>query len=261
MTSGSAVIMSLLASLQEFQISKIIRNKPNFDYNESNGTTNFYNKNYYKSLYRFYILASVTVGILFWFIAELIWTYYELGLEIKNPFPSMADGFWLAGYPFIIYFAFAIKRILTRESSSHYHELVILVSVASGLTLAYIFILTFGIAGIVSNQQNAFGWIIILTYPVLDMVVFVPCFLIIASLRNIRGLASLNPWTLLIASTLLITAADIGFGYSEVVGQSVQEGRVGIWDGIYSVSYVVMAASLYWHNNILSSSKVQLLKK
>ena len=39
---------------------------------------------------------------------------------------------------------------------------------------------------------------------------------------------------LLAASILLVTVADIGFGYSEVLGKTVEQGRVGIWDAIYS---------------------------
>ena len=48
--------------------------------------------------------AALAIGISFWFIAEMIWTYYQVGLGIESPFPSVADLFWLIGYlPFIYY--------------------------------------------------------------------------------------------------------------------------------------------------------------
>jgi hypothetical protein len=44
----------------------------------------------------------IAVGIILWATAELTWTYYQLGLRIENPFPSIADGFWVIGYIFLI---------------------------------------------------------------------------------------------------------------------------------------------------------------
>src|SRR2546427_13263596 len=44
----------------------------------------------------------IAVGIILWATAELTWTYYQLGLRIENPFPSIADGFWVIGYIFFI---------------------------------------------------------------------------------------------------------------------------------------------------------------
>ena len=34
-------------------------------------------------------------------IGDTIWAYYENVLGVKSPFPSAADGFYLAGYPFL----------------------------------------------------------------------------------------------------------------------------------------------------------------
>ena len=53
-----------------------------------------------KTKHNFYICLSLTIGLTLWTLAELTWTYYQLGLHIENPFPSLADSFWLAGYPF-----------------------------------------------------------------------------------------------------------------------------------------------------------------
>ena len=32
------------------------------------------------------------VGLVLFLIAEIIWSYYEIALEIEHPFPSIADG-------------------------------------------------------------------------------------------------------------------------------------------------------------------------
>jgi hypothetical protein len=45
----------------------------------------------------------LTLGLIFWFIANIIWAYYELVLDIVSPVPSLADLFLLSAYGFLIY--------------------------------------------------------------------------------------------------------------------------------------------------------------
>ena len=44
----------------------------------------------------------LAVGLVFWFIANIIWAYYELVLDIVSPVPSLADLFLLSAYGFLI---------------------------------------------------------------------------------------------------------------------------------------------------------------
>jgi hypothetical protein len=45
--------------------------------------------------------AEFVAGLALWFVAKVLWSYYELDAEI-DPFPSLADAFWIAGYaPFL----------------------------------------------------------------------------------------------------------------------------------------------------------------
>ena len=45
----------------------------------------------------------LTLGLVFWFIANIIWGYYEIVLDIVSPVPSLADLFLLSAYGFLIY--------------------------------------------------------------------------------------------------------------------------------------------------------------
>src|SRR5574340_60285 len=53
-----------------------------------------------------------------WFLAETTWTVYELVYD-KNPFPSVADVFYIAGYPlmlgFLIYYLKPVRKAVTRK--------------------------------------------------------------------------------------------------------------------------------------------------
>lgn len=44
-----------------------------------------------------------TIGALCWFIAEVIWSLYDYVYNL-DPFPSEADGFYIAAYPFFVIF-------------------------------------------------------------------------------------------------------------------------------------------------------------
>jgi hypothetical protein len=95
----------------------------------------------YEAKHNFYLCRSLTIGLTIWMLAELTWTYYQLGLHIKNPFPSIADSFWLAAYPFVIYFTFGINKALPKDGN-YDREALILLSISAGLLLVYIFDLT-----------------------------------------------------------------------------------------------------------------------
>jgi hypothetical protein len=95
---------------------------------------------------------SLAAGLILWFTAEIIWTYYQLWLGIKNPFPSIADTFWLIGYGFFIYSLYKIlfnlikinttdsTRTTTADRRGHRHLVIIIFSVIAviGITLSYI---------------------------------------------------------------------------------------------------------------------------
>src|SRR6185437_5174862 len=53
-----------------------------------------------------------------WFLAETTWTVYELVYD-KNPFPSIADVFYIAGYPlmlgFLMYYLKPVRKAITKK--------------------------------------------------------------------------------------------------------------------------------------------------
>jgi len=59
------------------------------------------------------------LGIFLWFLGELVWTIYEVALQIPIPYPSFADIFYLAGYApimiAIVVFLYAFRDALVRR--------------------------------------------------------------------------------------------------------------------------------------------------
>jgi hypothetical protein len=194
---------------------------------------------------RFFLVMYIifTVGLAVWLVAEVTWTYYQLVLQIVTPIPSSADAFWLSGYGFFTYFMFRIYNLLSKGNEK---LLVVLVSLAAAIILGYILNLTFGIADLLSAQEGSLAWLINIAYPILDGILLVPAVLILWSLRG-KNVASAN-WSLLALSIVLVTVADIGFGYSAVIDKAGKEGW--IWDLFYNSSYLVMAAALFLQSKV-----------
>jgi hypothetical protein len=203
---------------------------------------------------QFYTLVSLTIGLVLWTLAEFTWTYFQLGLGIENPFPSEADAFWLLGYPFIILFTYGVNKILSKNGA-YDRETLILLSVSAGLTLGYIFNLTFGIADIISTSEDQIGWLIGIFYPILDTIALVPSLLIIILLRNNISTSTLH-WSLFAGSIIILTIADIGFGYSELLGTAEEEQW--FWDILYTSSYIFMAGALYAYYKVQHVRAIQV---
>ena len=179
-----------------------------------------------------------TVGLSLWLVAELTWAYYQLVLEIGTPFPSPADAFWLSGYGFFTYFMFRIYNFLNKGTEKF---IVVLVSLATAIMLSYILNLTFGIADLLSAREGSLAWLISIAYPILDGILLVPAVLILWGLWG-KNVASAN-WSLLALSIVVVTIADIGFGYSAVINKAGKDEW--IWDLFYNSSYLIMSAALF----------------
>src|ERR671927_1295030 len=46
---------------------------------------------------------SLTIGLVLWLCADIIWAAYELYFHVAAPIPSLSDILWLSGYPFFAY--------------------------------------------------------------------------------------------------------------------------------------------------------------
>ena len=184
---------------------------------------------------------ALSVGLGLWFIAELTWTYYQLGLGIETPFPSLADAFWLAGYAFLAYHLYRLYNFLNRGTDRH---LVILISLAIALGLGYILNLTFGVAQLLSAQEDILTPLVSILYPIFDGILLVPATVILWSLR--KGDPSFTHWVLIAVFIILNTIADIGFNYSVVFDIRTAQEQEWIWNALFTAGYLSIAVALFW---------------
>jgi hypothetical protein len=205
--------------------------------------------------------ASLAIGLGLWLVAEITWTYFEVGLKIDTPFPSVADVFWLAGYGF---FAYPLYRIYTFVGKNTVKQTaVLIVSITTAITLGYLVNLMIGVSELSQSQEQKADDILLMlvsiSYPILDGVLLVPAILILWSIRN--GKLVVTHWMLIALSMILIAIADSGFGYIAVSNlNSVQEAN-WVWNILYNSGYLSIAFALIWYNRFLVFDEKREQKK
>jgi hypothetical protein len=196
----------------------------------------------------------LAIAIALWFTAEILWTYYQLGLGIEVPFPSLADLFWLIGYAFLILHLYKILCIIkNNNTSSTTVKSLIIMSVILGVIFGYTLVLAYGFfdlrSFIIFQNTEALGNIVLLAYPILDAIIIVPAIAILWSLR--KGERQFTHWILISSFIILSTVGDIGFGYSNALGEKTANKEEWIWDTFFNAGYLSLAAALFWYSKFL----------
>ena len=205
------------------------------------------------------VYASLAIGLVLWFIAEVIWSYYEVVMGIEIPTPSPADALWLIGYAPFMYYIFRMFRFFNR-SPNRYD--VIIVSIAAAIYLIFIIDAALEVSDF-SAQNSIIKFFVNIAYPILDVILIVPAALMILdSARKDDGgrrsgkLVSI-PWIFL--SFIIITIADSGFVYSSNAGW--RQDIIWIWTPFYISGCLVMAAGLFWHNRFFVFDEKKAVKR
>jgi hypothetical protein len=198
---------------------------------------------------------SLAMALLLWLTAEVIWSYYETGVGIPIPTPSLADAFWLIGYGPFMYYVFKIYNFFHKSASKPYS--IVIISLAAAIYLAYIVNTTIA-ASDFATQGSILRFVVNIAYPISDMVLIVPTSLVILESRKGGGgdLTSI-PWIFL--SFLIVTIADSGFAYASNSGWSEQV--IWIWNPLYIAGYLVAAAGLFWHNHFFIFDEKKVVRK
>jgi hypothetical protein len=207
------------------------------------------------------LFTSLAAGLILWFAAEVIWAYYQVWLGIDNPFPSIADALWLTGYGFFIYHLYKVFNLIgirtTAATAGTHNYRHLLISVIVIVVIASSYLVSIFIFSTSSNSnpfngqphknEDIIGFLISISYPVLDGTILVPAATILWSLR--RADPAFTHWILISTFIIMVTIGDVGFGYSEVIiNEEIAQKELWIWDTFYNAGYICIAAALLWYN-------------
>lgn len=192
----------------------------------------------------------LTLGIISWFAADLTLLYYYFGLGIEEEIRvSVTDVLWFIGYLFLAAHLFTVLRFIRSRIKL---MTIIATSVLSLLFIAYIG-LNLHTRSVVENDLTAF--VVTITYPILDLMLFFPSTLILISLRK-DDVQSIT-WFLLSLSLLINAVADEGY-LNDFVGRRLH--NLLFWNIFYVTDFIIMAGALFWYCKFQISPKQGSIK-
>ena len=149
--------------------------------------------------------ALMASGMLCYTLAETTWAILEIGLH-QQPFPSLADGFYLMYYPL---FAIGIM-FLPLDQASFRERVKIIIDIIIIMVAAALVFSDFLIGPILAKgEENSLALTLSLAYPILDLVLL---FALVELLYSRRNSLDARPMLLLFVAVTIMIASDINFG-------------------------------------------------
>jgi len=171
-----------------------------------------------------------------WFIAEQLWLVYELVYDI-DPFPSMADFFYVTGYPFLflfsLYYLKPLKDAISRKTIA-YASLAAMTLLIPSLYMTYD----------TDSQIGPFEVALALSYPIADTIVLIPS--LIGVILFFKGQVNFL-WSLVCIAIALNVVADTGFLITSM-NDSYYAGHP--IDMLYLWAYILFSFGVYSHIQI-----------
>lgn len=173
-----------------------------------------------------------------WFIAELTWIFYELVLE-TDPFPSLADVFYILGYVFFFMFLLLyiepVQKAITKKMILFASLISLSVLIPSLLVSSYS-----------ESEIPFFAAILAGAYPVADSLIIIPS--LIGIVLFFRGKVNFM-WTLVCLGILSMFIADIVFLFAQLDEWYYTGHPLEI---LFYFAYVLIAFGVYYNMKVFS---------
>lgn len=175
-----------------------------------------------------FFLFAIGVGC--WFVAEQLWAAYDHVWE-GEPFPSEADAFYIAAYPFL--FAFLLLSLKPARKSISKNVLLFAIALSAAFLIPSLSITFSDMEG-----ELPFDTAVALAYPIASSVLLVPAIIGIMFLFKLETNYS---WMLMLFGFIAYIVADTFFLFVIVDG-SYYDGHPT--DLVYLYSFILFIFSL-----------------
>jgi hypothetical protein len=189
----------------------------------------------------------LTFGLLAFFLGQATIAVYQFALGIEVPFPSVADVFWLAGYPLLAAALLGFLRTYT-ESGFPIGSSAERTWLAAGVAVVAAAIEAPLLRPLVVEPAPWLAKLLNVSYPVLDIVLLVPTALLIRIALRFRGGAVWRVWAAILAGFVFICAADVLFAWFSQLGQSHLVDAV---DGTYLLAYGCLGLGVLYQRELV----------
>jgi len=192
---------------------------------------------------------SLAIGLALWLAAEIIWGYYELGLGVESPFPSIADGFWIASYGPFAYHVFSTAKFFGKGVKKH---TIMIVSAAGAIFLYFYVQAIIGVSELEGSGALE-SLAISIAYPVFDTIIIIPAVLMVTNAG--KGQLTSIPWIFI--GWILMVVADSLLGITAVTNFTGETFPITM---TYNATYLCFTAGLLWYNRLFIMSDKKLAK-
>jgi hypothetical protein len=204
------------------------------------------------------VLLPFAVALLFWAIGEVLWVYYENILMI-DPFPSVADYFYIAAYPFFgisVFFGLKNAGISLKSIDPIVKFLSALVVLGGGFILGY-----FGVYLGYDSSAPVINNVISIGYSVGDFIILAVSLFTLILVWEFRGGNLMRFWLSVFAAFSMILVADIGFSiYNGIYSDGVTWIKNTL-DSLWILGYLYFALSSGVLIASLEDARKKALKK
>lgn len=201
------------------------------------------------------VFWTFAAGLLCYGIAEGLWLWYDLILQV-DPFPSLADAFYLGAYPF--FFAGIVWALRQAEFSWKMIHPSTRFLLALIVALAGIFEGYFGIYQGYQPSLPVLDNVISMSYSVADFFLLMFSLLVLILAWEYRGGKLMRFWLWVFVACLTTLAADIGFSmfYDAYLGEEII--AVNALDSLWILSYLFFALAMTSVVEYIQNARAQL---
>ena len=194
----------------------------------------------------------LVVGLVLWFIANIVWAYYEVILHLMSPVPSLADVLLLSAYSILIVRLLIEYKSLKKKPTKKFTGVVAIIIAAF---LVYIFSLTLDIS-VLSTARGQLMFAVTVIYPIFNSVLAFMAIIILYGLRKEKEKEEEKnhhdiAWTCELIGFLVIVLGDSWFAII-VLTEFVEQ----LWISalLLSAHYIMIAGGLLWYIRLANSS-------
>jgi len=190
----------------------------------------------------------LSLGLLSTFVGQLCLAPFQV-VRNETPFPSVADIFYVLGYPFLIA-ALLVLLNAYRESGFPIGSLADRAVTLGAVGAVAVFVVVPILRPVASTGGPLLDRILTVAYPLLDLILLLPLALLLRIALKLRGSHAGEVWVLILGGIVFLCAGDIFFAYFQSLGEAHLDPFV---HATFVLAYGLIAGGAHRQRRLLES--------
>jgi hypothetical protein len=191
--------------------------------------------------------GTMAAGFVAFAAGQAVLVTYQLVLRLPSPFPSLADVFFIASYPLLLA---ALVRAIGAYAETGYPIGTARERGATALAVGAAVVLAGypALKPVIATPAPALEKFLNVAYPVLDLAVLVPVFILLRIAIRFRGGEVWKVWAGLLTGFVLMCVGDVLFAYFTAMERASLDPLIHV---MYILSYASLARGALGQHDLL----------